>query len=134
MGFDLEVYLLYGYKLSLAEAFTLIKPGILDEDDWQVMGDSNYRDEIIERYVTSPDLKAILNGEGGWNIRILTSTQEECDPDNSYFFLYNKREELYSGGCPDYETGEIPSSNELEGALFLQKWKYSAHWIVEGSW
>lgn len=136
MGTDIIVHLFYGYKMSLSEAFDggLIAPGIMDGDDWQLVDDADYREEIIGRHVTSPQLcRLLLSGE--WNIHIVASTQEVCKPGASFLFIYNRREVLYSGRVPDYETGVVPAAtaNTIEG-LIPGVGDYAVHWAVEGSW
>lgn len=140
MGTDIIVHLLYGHKMTLSAAFEngLIYPGIMDEDDWQLVDDAEYREEIIGRHVTSPQLSEMLQG-GEWNIRIVASTQEVCKPEDSFLFIYNRREILYSGRVPDYETGVVPSPTATADDVAVVNLipavgVYAAHWVVEGSW
>ena len=45
MGFDINVYLLDGYKIPLNVAFeyNLLDPAILEGDDWQCLDDPDCR-------------------------------------------------------------------------------------------
>lgn len=147
MGFDINVHLLHGFKLQLSIAFdlNLLNREIIYTDDYQMLNFNEQRDEIIERNIISPILKEILQS-GTWNIYILTSSQDDSDPNTSYMFLYNKQQELAYGTPPDYETGLVEFNESLEiiekCSESLQKiiladphtWQYSLHWIVESSW
>jgi hypothetical protein len=143
MGTDIHVQLLYGYKITLLQAFDagLLRPEIMEDDDWQLIGDVECRDEIITRHVLSPQLRELLeNGE--WNLHILASTQIDCDPATSFLFIHNKRDVLYSGRVPDYECGVVNSAQTINGAhssvLDIHipglNVEYAVHWVVEGSW
>ena len=137
MGSDVEVYLLHGFKLPLSVAFKskLIDPNILNSDDYQLIGEDELRNCIIDKYVVNDALKNILKDK--WNIYILTSSQDDPDIDKSYFFLYDKRQELFYGSSPDYETGEVifansPEISELSEILLSDaEWTYNIHWVVE---
>ncbi|GAG89273.1 unnamed protein product [marine sediment metagenome] len=145
MGTDINVKILHGFKIPLSVSFDLkiLDQKILDEDDWQLLGEPDYRDEIIENNVTSDTLKNILS-DSSWNLYILTSTQEDFDIEHSYLILYNKSQELYYGCTPDYETGtvepldaEISEITKSLNEITLpnpHSWEYNLHWIVEGSW
>jgi hypothetical protein len=80
-----------------------------------------------------------------WNIYILDSSQDS--EEDGYFFLYNKRQELHTGQCPDFKTGEIelvpekPNISVLNGKGLndiklpeTYQWEYKSHWIIESSW
>lgn len=148
MGIDVTAQLIYGFKILLSKAFelNLINPGIMDEDDWQLISDEDNRDEIIETHVKSETLKIILQS-GRWNILILTSTQEDSNPSESYLFIYDKKNDLVRGGQPDYVTGVVDiqyylnsiEHHDIEKRLKekypqLEDVKYNIHWIVETSW
>lgn len=141
MGFDVSVKLIYGFKIVLTKAFelNLISPEILDGDDWQLIQESDCRDEIIERHVTSGTLKSLLE-TGEWNLYILASTQEDQNPDASYLFIYNRCDNLYNGRCPDYKTGNIdgnfPNVHDRLKQTYKLLWdtNYEIHWVLEGSW
>ena len=148
MGFDIKVHLLIGFKLQLNIAFEskLIKPEIVDGDEYQMIGEPECRDEIIEDYIISNRLKEFLKNKQ-WNIYILTSSQEDSDPEKSYFYIYNYQQVIQSGAAPDYKTGELDEfccQGEYESAVqFLGEevqlsgdydWDYQNHWIVESSY
>ena len=147
MGFDISVKLIYGYKIVMSKVFelNLISPSIMDEDDWQLISEPETKNEIIDTHVTSETLKMILES-GEWNIYILTSTQEDSKPDQSYVFLYNKHENLVSSGAPDYVTGLVDTQynannlDEIERRLkekhpqLSNELNYNIHWVVESSW
>lgn len=138
MGTDIIAHLLYGFKITLSQAFEtgLLRPEIMEDDDWQLVGEKDCRHEIIDRHVGSPLLSALLeNGE--WNLYILASTQSDCDPAASFLFIHNRRDILYSGRIPDYECGVIDAHHaERISALVLpgMEVEYAIHWVVEGSW
>ena len=136
MGTDIIVHLIHGYKITLAQAFELglLRSEIMDGDDWQLVGDAEERDEIIDRHVISPQLRALLESSE-WNLYILTSTQSDCDPLSSFLYVYNRRDVLYSGRIPDYESGIIDAWHS-DGHLNIPgaDVKYAVHWVVEGSW
>ena len=145
MGTDVSVKLIYGFKIMLSKAFelNLISPNIMDEDDWQLISEVEYKNEIVETHVKSEVLKVIL--ESGWDVYILTSTQEESNPEKSYMFIYNKKTDLVSSGLPDYVTGIVDVNydgvfSDVEKTLkdkhpqLNSDLKYDIHWIVESSW
>lgn len=143
MGFDISIRLIYGFKIILSEAFDigLLSSNILDGDDWQLISDSEYRNEMIDQHVLSNQFKSILSN-GEWDLYILTSTQEEQNSDNSYLFLFNKMETL-AQGTPDYKTGVVDIQHkdysEPEKILKatypeLMDMSYQLHWVVETSW
>lgn len=146
MGLDVDVHLLHGFKIPLSIAFDseLINRCIVDGDDYQLIHDPESRDELIDTHVISRALKKILNTKR-WNIYILTSSQDKCNPETSYFYLFDNRQTLFCGNAyssPDYATGkiEIPSPQD-ETVISLDKvpltdgeWEYNVHWIVESSW
>jgi len=137
MGTDIIAYLLYGFKITLSQAFEteLLRPEIMEDGDWQLVGEKDLRDEIVNRHVLSPQLRALLeNGE--WNIHILSSTQSDYDPAASFLFIHNRQEILYSGRIPDYTSGVITQQTERITALVLSgiQVEYAIHWVVEGSW
>ena len=147
MGRNTEVALFYGFRIPLNLAFEskLLKSDIVDSYDYQLISWNEKRDEVITKYVISPILKNILKDKQ-WNLYILTSSQDDCDPNTSYLFLYNKRQELTSES-PDYETGIIDATlnngNDIVDRLTkipLQQlqmpfsWDYHGHWVVETSW
>ena len=135
---DLEIQILHGYKLKLSVAFEykLLDPEILSSDDYQEISFEEHRDEIIEKWVISDNLIEILKDKK-WNIYILTSSQEDSDPDTSYFFLFNKKQELCSGQVNDYETGPveiwIDENDQLPPLIKKEEWNFDIHWIIESS-
>jgi len=133
MGTDVLMCLLYGFKITLSQAFEtgLLRPEIMDDDDWQLIAEEDYRVVLIDRHVISPQLRALL-GTGEWNLHILSSTQGKCDPAASFLFIYNRLDELYVGRVPDYETGVIGAHPLTEISVFGIE--YAVHWIVQGSW
>ena len=52
MGFGLHVHLFSGFKLTLSDAFEsgLLSADIMEDDDYQLIDDENYRDEIVDRH------------------------------------------------------------------------------------
>ena len=140
MGLDIDVKILHGFKIPLSVCFSLniLNDEILLSDDWQELDNPESRDP----WVLSSVFQKILK-DNNWNLYILTSSQEDSDPEKSYLFLYEKSQELYSGRITDYETGVIQPVTENEEILKLlneiplpklYSWKYNIHWIVEGSW
>jgi hypothetical protein len=137
MGTDVIAHLLYGFKITLSQAFEtgLLSPDIMDSDDWQLVGEKDFRDEIIDRHVLSSELRAFLvNGQ--WNLYILSSTQSDCDPATSFLFIHNIQKTLYCGQVPDYTTGVIPHHTEKISTLVIpgMQVEYAVHWVLEGSW
>ncbi len=142
---DINAQILHGFRLPLSVAFesNLLDPQIICSDDYQIISFDESRDEVIDRNVISPILRKVLEG-GQWNIYILTSSQDESNPDSSYFFLYDKRQELHCGHPPDYKTGQIrldfqePTETvQILSNVFLPdtySWKYNLHWIIESDW
>jgi len=145
MGTDIKVYLLQGFKLPLSVAFKLklLDPEILSSDDYQYLSYNYTEKEIVDKYVISPILKEILKDK--WQISILTSSQDDSDPDTSYFFILNWSQQIHSGRIPDYETGKV--NKPFHGSEMIAKcksdlmdisatylWEYDLHWVVEGSW
>jgi hypothetical protein len=134
---DINVQILHGYKLKLSVAFEskLLDPDILTDDWYQLIRYEEYRDECIEKYVISDDLTEMLKDKK-WNIYILTSSQEDCDPDTSYCFIFNKEQELFNGNAPDYETGTVELFQEqpTNDNDSMEGQKYDIHWIVESSY
>ncbi len=142
---DINAQILHGFRLPLSVAFEskLLDPQIICSDDYQIINFvDESRDEVIDRNVISPILMKVL--EGQWNIYILTSSQDEFNPDSSYFFLYDKRQELHCGHPPDYKTGQVgmdfqePTETvQILSNVFLPEtysWKYNLHWIIESDW
>lgn len=152
MGFDVLFYLLNGFKISLKVAFDnqLLDPGILDSDDYQMIDDPDSRTEIITRWVQSEPLKEFLlnHHDMGWNLYILTSSQDAADIQTSYLFLYNQKTVCCSGKPPDYATDIIETSARIQDLdnlpeghylrellqIPLSVWESDLHWIVESSW
>lgn len=152
MGMDIAVKLIYGYKIPLSVAFeSFLNSEIVNSDDYQLTCEKDCKDEIIENHIKSSALKNILTGTdvgdcgdcGDWNMYILTSSQDDCEPNTSYFYLFNKRQELYSGRAPDYESGKVDMQFQEPGIKTLLtevplsndcKWEYDLHWVVESSW
>ena len=157
MGFDINVFLLSGFKIPLNIAFdyNLLDRSVLDGDDWQLMDDPDCRTEVIERNVTNDTLKRFLldHHDMGWNLYILTSTQYDFDIPNSYLFLYNEKTVCAQGSPPDYSTGVIDRVIRIEDLKFYEllphhylckllkitmpetfKWRSDLHWVVESSW
>lgn len=140
---DLNAQILHGFRLPLSVAFDadLLDPSIVLSDDYQLINEETERDGVIDRNVKSDVIKDLLNN--GWNIYILTSSQDEADPDTSYFFLYNHSQEMFCGEAPDYETGEI-NTNKLginyETIQTLNNlgldgpWEYKSYWLIESSY
>ena len=149
MGFDINVYILCGYKIPLNVAFeyNLLDPAIMDGDDWQLTDEFSCRNDIIERQVTSPILKNFLLDNQDMNLYILTSTQEDFDIPNSYLYLYDGKTVCCQGSPPDYSTGVIDRDLRTKNLVFPDhyalleipmpdtfKWSSDLHWIVESSW
>jgi hypothetical protein len=130
----------------------LLSPEIMNGDDYQLIYEITERDAIISRHVMSNILKYILSLKNStnsyiWNLYILTSTQTNCDPSESYLFLYDKRQELYSGRSVDYKTVEIEDT-QIDETLGLSREsvrmnlyqmlggdpKYKKHAIIITSW
>src|SRR3990167_4392273 len=95
MGTDVCVQVFHGYKMKLSTAFELgiISASILDGDDWQLLSEEEYRDEMIKTHVTSRALFNLLT-DSKWNLYILAPQENDYDPGKSYLFLYYKREKL----------------------------------------
>ena len=144
MGLDIHVQLLCGYRVPLNIAFdsNLIDPDILNSDDYQLISDENYRDKLIEKWVTSDMLKHILQDKE-WNLFILTSSQTDANPEESYLYLYNIIQQLFYERAPDYACGEVDIrykkmngtdqvfNIELNGGT---EWVYKMHWVLDSSW
>ncbi len=145
MGTDIKVYLLQGFKLPLSVAFKLklLDPEILNSDDYQYLSYNYTEKKIVDKHVISPILKEILKDK--WQISILTSSQDDSDPDTSYLFLFNWSQEIHSGRFPDYKTGKV--NKPFHGSEIIAKcksdlnkisatylWNYDLHWVVEGSY
>ena len=140
MGTDILVELLYGFKIVLSHAFELglVHPQIMESDAWQLIGDKEYewrQDGEIFRHVLSPELRALLESGGEWNIHILASTQTDCNPSESFLFIYCERAKLYCGSIPDYKTGVIEKFGArapftIPGIPGVT----AVHWIVACSW
>ncbi len=139
MGFDIDTYLLYGFKIPLSVAFksNLLDPNVVNSDDYQLMDE----EEVINRNILSPIIKEILKNDK-WNVYILTSSQDDANPETSYFFLYDKKDLLYSE-TTDYGTEEIENPNEDEEVTKLlnnkistpdNSWVYKLHYVIESSW
>lgn len=141
MGFDAHFALIHGYKIRLAGQ-NILDLSILEGDDYQLIHEPEYRDELIERYVLDVELKKFLGEHKNWNVYVLTSSQSYPDLENSYFYLYDYRQILFTGRIPDYTSGTTgrvwEPKNEIEGIPFktfgLSYHPYQQHWIVEGSW
>lgn len=131
MGHDIEVCLIHGYKICLANQ-NFLDTSILEGDDYQLIHEPDCRDELIETYVIHDMLKDFLQCNPEWNIYVLTSSQEDPDLENSWFFVYDKRQQLFYGRAPDYETGLVEMQFQERTPLLGVEYKH--HWIVEGSW
>jgi hypothetical protein len=55
MGFDINVHLIYGYKLPLSIVidYGILSPDIFEDDNDQLISDPDYRDKIIEQCVSN---------------------------------------------------------------------------------
>lgn len=144
MGLDIHVQLFCGYRIPLSVAFdsNLIDPEILNTDDYQLISDEEYRDEIIEKWVKSDMLKHILK-DTEWNLFILTSSQTDANPEESDLYLYNLREQLFYDRAPDYTCGEVDIQyDKMNGTQQVfnislnggEEWDYKMHWVLESSW
>ena len=147
MGFDIHIHLFGGFKIPLSEAFdsNLLSPKIMDEDDYQLITEDEYKNELINTHVLSEDLRNILLDEqSSWNIYIVTSSQEDFDYDKSYLILYNCHQDLINGKIPDYQVGSVidigcdrdtmdiwEKITRIRNSL---KWEYKMHWVVESSY
>lgn len=132
MGLDIHVSLLWGYKLGVDG---LIDPGIFGTDDYQMTLESEYRNPIISKWVIDPKLKEFLQTHPTWNFYILTTSQGKSDPTKSSVFLFDKKQELYSGRVCDYETGEVDiDPSDTAPIQWHSGVDYRLHWIVESDW
>ena len=137
MVIEISVQLLYGFKVSMADAFkhNLLKSDILDGDDWQLCDDK----EVVKQNVISPLFLELLENDT-WNIYIQTSTQNEPDIEKSYLFIYNRKEDLCYG-ISDYKIGQVDMDiqypadvhNYLNKLIDEYSWNYQIHWIIERS-
>lgn len=152
MGYDVNFYLLNGIKIPLDIAFEykLIDSDILESDDYQLIDDPEYRDEIIERQVISNLLKKFLLDNKEWNLYILTSSQYDADVSKSYLFLYDKKTICCQGRAPNYATDVIEPTLEWSAENLFEEhylhqltkismpetfeWRCKLHWVVESSW
>lgn len=136
MGVDISVKLLYGFKVKLSDVFNLglLNPDILEGDAWQMLDEEG----PIDEFVTSPALKSLLKK---WNLYILSSTQNEHKPVDSYLFIYNRIETLCDE-IVDYTTRQVDTNVDF-AKEDLQAFKiilnnaileYGIHVVIEGSW
>jgi len=135
---DINVELLYGFKVSLEDVFKykLLKPDIIEDDDWQLCDDM----DVVKRNVISSLFLELLENQV-WQIHIQTATQGKSDLKTSFLFIYNKKQTLCDKIC-DYKVGEIDTNCEypFEVHDYLKKliddyqWNYKIHWIVDCSW
>lgn len=91
MGRDIRVKLIYGYRISLAEAFEneWLSPSIIEGDDWQLL-DELVREEWVNLYIPCEELRDFLiERKDEWGAYILSSMQDECDPEASFLYIYN---------------------------------------------
>ena len=142
MGFDIHVHIFGGFKIPLSVAFAsnLLSPNIMEEDDYQLIGEEPYKNEIIDKHALSSDLKDLL--KENWNIYIVTSSQQTFDFENSYFILFDTHQNLINGRIPDYATGTVTNverDHEIwykmtNIPLAIGEWKYDIHWVVESSY
>ena len=65
MGFDVEVSLIHGHKIRLAEQ-NFLDLSILKGDDYQLIHEPEYRDNCIETYVRDTELKMFLAEHSEW--------------------------------------------------------------------
>lgn len=141
MGYDTTVFLLRGFKFVLADVFARgwLDSSIMEEDDWQYLNMGDDMIEIVNKYVLNEEIKTMLLKDG-WSLYILSSTQEDCNPDNSYLFIYSNKQDLEIEG--EYGTGEVESLTDSGCKLdFQQVLKlglnpddYKQHWVIETSW
>ena len=151
MGIDIYVHLLYGFRCTLKEAFEnkILNEEIIEGDDYQLINDKDFTEELVEKHLISQDLKKILLKKDkefneNWNIYILTSSQYDADLENSYMYLYHDKEVLYNDRVPDYHIDTIEGIDRSEESWTLEwtlmetipqiKWDYNLHHIIEGSW
>ena len=140
MGSDTTIELFYGFKIPLLIVFDseLLDSEILNVDDYQLISFEEYKDEIVNKYITNPILKNILKN---WNCYILTSSQDEPNIDESFLIIYNNRV-LLSDSSSDYETGTVNlfENKEIPKSIYDIKlsddyeWIYKIHWVVECSY
>lgn len=135
MGTDIKVTMVHGYRYGLVELYERgwLDPSIVECDDWQIIHESTgeERVELIRRYVVDGFIANELIAKG-LNVMIVTSSQYESDPEVSYVFFFDKREQVYYGRVPDYVTRECHIVFEPQ-PHFLGT-HYKQHWVVEGSW
>lgn len=110
--------------------------GLITDFEVDINDNNEYRNEVI-----SKPLRDFLVRNPDWNIYILSSTQNEQIPEKSYLFLYNRKEDLVTGGIPDYKTGEIDTNininldlTESLSYVITMFEPYHIHWIVDCSW
>jgi hypothetical protein len=156
MGFDINVYLINGFKIPLHVAFeyNLLNREIMNSDDYQLIDEPECKRDIIERNVKSDILKELLLNYDYWNLYILTSSQIEMDEHNSYLFLYDTKTICSQGTPPDYATDIVPNEIQREWSVknilslpslhYLHnltkielpppfEWHSELHWVVESS-
>lgn len=139
MVVDTDIYLIRGFKLPLIQVFekNWIDPSIMDEDNWQYLNMDEEYDLIINKYVLNDDLKILL--EDGWRPYILSSTQDKCNPANSYLFIYLQKQDINTDN--EYDTGEIKPMEIIKIDNFdkivklgLNSQGLKQYWIVKHSW
>jgi len=138
MGFDVEVFILNGFKLQLSDAFEKewIDPSIMEEDDWQYLNMGEDLDRIVDKYVEDYNLRDLL--KVGWSLYILASTQEDIDFEKSFLFIYIDKDEI-DLDCGEYVVEEI--STDMEKLSFpefqhldLENEDWKLHCVVNSSW